>query len=241
MSDFVPPEGPPPPKVPKGWVAKWDSRYNEFFYVNLYTKKSTWEKPTEAAELVDGERVASSKSSINGDRPPSYHTSTGAAPSPRPDSHSDERGAAQSYYQQNTPQPTLQPPPTDQQKSSGSGGLGGKISKFLKSHSPQPRPHQQYYGNGPPQGYYQQPQQPYYGQGYGGPGYGPGYGQQPGRKAGGGMGMMGGAALGLGGGLLGGMLLEDAIDSNDNDYQNGQGGDFGGGGDFDGGDFGGDF
>lgn len=47
MSDFAPPVGPPPPKVPEGWKAVWNEQYSEYFYVNLYTKQSQWEKPTE--------------------------------------------------------------------------------------------------------------------------------------------------------------------------------------------------
>jgi len=47
MADFVPPAGPPPPKVPEGWTARWNDQYKEWFYVNLYTKQSQWEKPTE--------------------------------------------------------------------------------------------------------------------------------------------------------------------------------------------------
>merc|ERR1711939_811269 len=47
MSDFVPPSGPPPPKVPEGWKAQWNEQYSEWFYVNIYTKKSQWDKPTE--------------------------------------------------------------------------------------------------------------------------------------------------------------------------------------------------
>lgn len=40
-------QGPPPPKVPEGWKAVWNDQYHEWFFVNLYTKQSTWEKPTE--------------------------------------------------------------------------------------------------------------------------------------------------------------------------------------------------
>lgn len=49
MSDFAPPSGPPPPHVPEGWKAVWNDQYQEYFYVNLHTKQSTWEKPTEPA------------------------------------------------------------------------------------------------------------------------------------------------------------------------------------------------
>ena len=31
MADFVaPPPGPPPPKVPEGWVARWNDQYKEW-------------------------------------------------------------------------------------------------------------------------------------------------------------------------------------------------------------------
>ncbi|KAI0998758.1 hypothetical protein K3495_g9441 [Podosphaera aphanis] len=53
MSDnFAPPPGPPPnvaPQVPDGYKAQWNEQYNEWFYVNIYTKKSQWNKPTEPA------------------------------------------------------------------------------------------------------------------------------------------------------------------------------------------------
>lgn len=39
-------QGPPPPKVPEGWKAVWNDQYHEWFFVNIYTKQSTWEKPT---------------------------------------------------------------------------------------------------------------------------------------------------------------------------------------------------
>ncbi|KAK5661494.1 hypothetical protein OQA88_11398 [Cercophora sp. LCS_1] len=50
MADFEAPQGPPPPKVPEGWVARWNDQYKEWFYVNTYTKKSQWEKPAEPAK-----------------------------------------------------------------------------------------------------------------------------------------------------------------------------------------------
>ncbi|KFY87913.1 hypothetical protein V500_06690, partial [Pseudogymnoascus sp. VKM F-4518 (FW-2643)] len=46
MADFEAPPGPPPPKVPEGWKAQWNDQYKEWFYVNIYTKKSQWDKPT---------------------------------------------------------------------------------------------------------------------------------------------------------------------------------------------------
>lgn len=49
MADFAPPSGPPPPRVPEGWKAQWNEQYKEWFYVNLHTKQSQWDKPTEPA------------------------------------------------------------------------------------------------------------------------------------------------------------------------------------------------
>ena len=49
MADFAPPTGPPPPRVPDGWKAVWNAQYQEYFYVNMYTKASQWDPPTEPA------------------------------------------------------------------------------------------------------------------------------------------------------------------------------------------------
>ncbi|RDA93785.1 hypothetical protein CP533_0231 [Ophiocordyceps camponoti-saundersi (nom. inval.)] len=75
MADYAPPMGPPPPKapeVPAGWVARWNDQYKEWFYVNVYTKKSQWEKPT--APVFPA--------SENGpdDPPPGYEPGSGPAP-----------------------------------------------------------------------------------------------------------------------------------------------------------------
>ncbi|KAK3386960.1 hypothetical protein B0H63DRAFT_447862 [Podospora didyma] len=55
MADFEAPSGPPPPKVPEGWIARWNDQYKEWFYVNKYTKKSQWDKPTEPARNPEDE------------------------------------------------------------------------------------------------------------------------------------------------------------------------------------------
>lgn len=31
MADFAAPAGPPPPKVPEGWVARWNEQYKEWY------------------------------------------------------------------------------------------------------------------------------------------------------------------------------------------------------------------
>ncbi|SPO03823.1 uncharacterized protein DNG_06506 [Cephalotrichum gorgonifer] len=78
MSNFAPPPGPPPPKapeVPEGWLAQWNEQYKEWFYVNLNTKQSQWEKPT-APALPAGPPPPPQQD----DAPPGY--SQGDAPTP---------------------------------------------------------------------------------------------------------------------------------------------------------------
>lgn len=69
MADFIPPSGPPPPKVPPGWKAIWNDQYKEWFYVNTYTKQSQWDKPETPAVDPNASHDAA---------PPSY--SSGGAP-----------------------------------------------------------------------------------------------------------------------------------------------------------------
>ncbi|EXJ69952.1 uncharacterized protein A1O5_07025 [Cladophialophora psammophila CBS 110553] len=115
MSDFAPPSGPPPPKVPEGWKAVWNDQYKEWFYVNLHTKESTWEKPTAPTPGTDADAPP-------GGPPPSYsgHNAPQVSDAKRPlesnnpynrgSQETDEemarrlqneentRGAAESYY-----------------------------------------------------------------------------------------------------------------------------------------------
>jgi len=67
MSDYLPPTSPPPPKVPEGWKAVWNEQYKEWFYVNLFTKQSSWEKPTEPAPRPGDDAPPAAP-------PPSYST-----------------------------------------------------------------------------------------------------------------------------------------------------------------------
>ncbi|KAA8647550.1 hypothetical protein EYZ11_010872 [Aspergillus tanneri] len=67
---FAPPPGPPPPSVPDGWKAQFDNRYREWFFVNLRTGKSQWERP----EVTTTEELHGPPS----DRPPSYEDSAHA-------------------------------------------------------------------------------------------------------------------------------------------------------------------
>lgn len=71
MSDFAPPTGPPPPRVPEGWKALWNNQYQEWFYVNIHTKQSTWEKPTQPA-------YADNHDASPGGAPPGYSAGSNA-------------------------------------------------------------------------------------------------------------------------------------------------------------------
>jgi len=51
---YAPPPGPPPPIVPEGWVAQYDPTYQRFYYVNLSTQRSQWEKPPGTADATTG-------------------------------------------------------------------------------------------------------------------------------------------------------------------------------------------
>lgn len=47
---FAPPAGPPPPSVPEGWKPEFDDRYKQWYFVNLHTGKSQWERPEAPAQ-----------------------------------------------------------------------------------------------------------------------------------------------------------------------------------------------
>ena len=252
MADFAPPPGPPPPRVPEGWKAVWNEQYREWFYVNIYTKQSQWDKPAEPQYSVNASPPGASPGA-----PPGYNYSSGRDTGPEKGGYppsadqisKDEelarqmqakeeqrnRGASDSFYsqgqqQQTSPYASQDLPPRDQK----SKGLLGKLSSKLgggSSSRPQQYPQQGYPQHGYPSQGYGQP----YGGGYGGGGYGYGpppggyYQQQPQRRMGGGLGAGGGAALGLGAGLLGGAVIADIADDGGGDDGGGDGG--GGGGD----------
>lgn len=113
MADFAPPTGPPPPKVPAGYKAVWNDQYKEWFYVNIYTKKSQWNKPTEPIYPPDEEApagppplyshgdakpVEAEKSGLSSNNP--YASATGGAGSSH-DISEDERLARQLQEEEN--------------------------------------------------------------------------------------------------------------------------------------------
>jgi len=181
--------------VPEGWKAQWNEQYKEWFYVNIYTKKSQWEKPTQPVYPADHDSpppgappgfTGNNPYSNVSDKKTNPYDDTRAAGSASPnnidedaklaarlqaeeDARAQTRGNAIQDYA-NTPLPPMsssaQLPPREEKR--------GLFSKLLGKSNSQP---QQGYG-----GYSQQSYPP---QGYGGypqPGYGPppgGYGGYP--------------------------------------------------------------
>ncbi|KAF2238248.1 hypothetical protein EV356DRAFT_507339 [Viridothelium virens] len=200
MADYLPPTGPPPPKVPPGWKAQYNEQYQEWFYVNLYTKKSQWDRPTEPAHDDSGSSAAPppyapgqstplgpEKGSLSSNNP--YGSSSSAesdeAMARRLQAEEDarshgrplSRGAADSYYSQSGPPAGYAPSPHqsanyDQDLPPRPEGKKGFLGKILGKSSSSSHPQQGY----PPQQqqYYQGPPQGQYGyqpqQGYYGQG-----------------------------------------------------------------------
>lgn len=65
---FAPPSGPPPPSVPEGWKAQYDDRYQTWYYVDLATGKSQWDRPEAPPSRGDASLPTDSL-------PPSYSNS----------------------------------------------------------------------------------------------------------------------------------------------------------------------
>lgn len=205
MADFDAPSGPPPPKVPEGWVARWNDQYKEWFYVNTFTKKSQWDKPTEPAKnpaddgpdgpppgYTPGAPPAPSDAKTNPFSPQNTGTSAGPAETEdarlarqmqaEEDARSRGTPGAAASYAAGSPAPggqgqfPEQLPPRPGDNQSGSRGLLGKLGKMVSGSKNKP------YGGGYGGGY---PQQNYGGGGYPQQGYGgyppqQGYGMQPG-------------------------------------------------------------
>ncbi|KAH9212380.1 hypothetical protein DL95DRAFT_177724 [Leptodontidium sp. 2 PMI_412] len=227
MADFVPPSGPPPPKVPEGWKAQWNDQYNEWFYVNIYTKKSQWEKPTEAVYPPPSDGAPPGA-------PPGY--AGGGQPQPTDTKHNPYESSMNPNTESDAALAARLQAEEDQRARSGSRGA-------QQDYQNTPMPGQSPgYGQ---QGYGQPQQQP----------YGQELPAREQKKSGGFLGKLLGKASGGsssgggmssfmkpqqqqygGGGLIGGMLIADAMNDNDEQeayqdgYQDGNddGGDFGG-------------
>lgn len=216
MADYAPPAGPPPPKVPEGWKAVFNDQYKEWFYVNIYTKQSQWDKPTEpiyppGEAPPDGAppgydphtAQATTEKGSNNPFLPQQHSGAGPAPGASSDeeyarqlqeqenARATSSGGMNSNYYNGPPQPQYgQSSQYDQQlpPRQEKKGLLGKLSSKLSGSSSSSRQYGGYPGGGYPQQY---PRQQYgYGHGPPGPyGYGqPGYGAPYGGGYGGGYG-----------------------------------------------------
>ncbi|KAK8107723.1 uncharacterized protein PG998_009736 [Apiospora kogelbergensis] len=170
MADFDAPSGPPPPKVPEGWVARWNEQYKE-------CQRPPAVDPNSEAPMgpppgyTPGSTLAPSDSKTN----PFVNNSTKPG---GPAESEDERLARQLQEEENAragassrgpPYPDQLPPrPGDSDRGNGdkSRGLLGKIFGGNKN-----KQNQQYPGQG---GYPQQQQG-----GYGSPGPQQGYYQSP--------------------------------------------------------------
>ncbi|KAK8084070.1 hypothetical protein PG996_002851 [Apiospora saccharicola] len=217
MTEYAAPTGPPPPTVPEGWATRWNEQYQAWFYVNTYTKKSQWDKPTAPAEdpnapaapsgpppsqvatEAEKEKPATAERAFTEQAPAvDLASRPGAAPHPRPilivGTFQEKTKGAFPQQQQQQQQGYFNSPPPQQQ-----GYYGGPPQEMQQQQQQQQQP-QQYYGQPAQGGYYgaPAPQQQQY--------------QQPVEKKKG-MGTMGGAALGVGAGLLGGALIAGAISS----------------------------
>ncbi|CAK7266858.1 hypothetical protein SEPCBS57363_002304 [Sporothrix epigloea] len=135
MADFQAPSGPPPPRVPEGWVARWNDQYKEWFYVNTVTKKSQWDKPTAPATGVSDDP---------GGPPPNYSPGSGPAPSDSKKnpftssntnfSDGDRRGGRSPFSQeQEDERLARQMQQEENQRAFGTGGQGGGAASSYMS------------------------------------------------------------------------------------------------------------
>lgn len=155
MSDFAPPSGPPPPKapeVPSGWTARWNDQYKEWFYVNLYTKKSQWDKPTHPV-YPEGEAPPS-------DPPPGYdgHGRNSPYPSdhktnPYSNSGNNAGSSSRSHQEDEDARMAARLQAEENARAHGGGYSGGAVDSYRQgqSTSPYPPPGSSPYASPPPQ------------------------------------------------------------------------------------------
>merc|ERR1711939_109589 len=60
------------PLLPTGWIAQWDSSLRKYYYVQISTGQSTWDKPTEAAPGAPRASAASTPAQGNPTQPPPF-------------------------------------------------------------------------------------------------------------------------------------------------------------------------
>ncbi|KAI9846162.1 MAG: hypothetical protein M1837_004276 [Sclerophora amabilis] len=268
-SRFAPPTGAAPPSVPEGWTAQFNEQYQAWFYVNLHTKQSQWEIPTEPAlpgparGVADGappsydQRIASPGFHSEQNNGPAFSTNNPyASHHPNDDARlaaqlqaeedARARGATSTSGAQNNYQNTPVPYAYDQQQYAAAPHTEERSNHSRSSKSGLlgkllGKVSSSSHGLGSSNGYGHQSHS-----GFGG--------YPPRRRRGGGMGLGGGMAMGGGAGLLGGMALASGLGHGHHGHHGHHGGhggygyddgydqgmdDGGGGGDF-GGDGGGD-
>ncbi|KAK6066242.1 WW domain-containing protein [Seiridium cupressi] len=148
MVDFEAPSGPPPPRVPEGWVARWNDQYKECkriaadislpcrFYVNTYTKKSQWDKPTAPAINPNDDSPAGP--------PPGYTPGGGHTPSDvktNPFAADSQRTGGSSH--QESEDERLARQLQEEENARGAGSSSGAASSYLNSPAP-PQSHSPY-------------------------------------------------------------------------------------------------
>ncbi|KAH8714152.1 hypothetical protein BGZ61DRAFT_530819 [Ilyonectria robusta] len=206
MDDFAPPSGPPPPKapvVPEGWTARWNDQYKEWFYVNIHTKQSQWDKPTAPAYpagngapdgpppgYVHSDSPAPSDVKINPYDDPVNRSGGGSSNTEDEDAkfaarlQAEEDARARAGpggpqvppgYGSSSPAQGSYPAelPPRDRGKSGGGFLGKLLGKGKQMASSQGGSHGGGYGGGGYGGYPPQQQQQYYQQQQGYPGQGP--------------------------------------------------------------------
>lgn len=199
--------------VPAGWAPCWDSTYKRFYFINLATKYSQWELPT----------ADEAQAPLDPPCPPPYEVILDPL----------DRGPTNDPVHSQTQRMSEAEEEFPKRSNSRSGGLGAKISKFLRTRSPSmahahSRPAQnhdippptQYSGGVPPQNLESVDEaKPLGGLAL------------PQKKPG--IGVAEGVGMGMGAGLLGGVLVADAVEDHDGgfDYIEARGWDDGAGGD----------
>ncbi|KAG0125128.1 hypothetical protein HOY82DRAFT_594314 [Tuber indicum] len=124
---YAPPPGPPPPTVPEGWVPQYDPTYQRFYYVNLATQKSQWEKPP---GTVDASIVGAAS---NGGSNACYQTPPAPMLVSQTSTHEEPATSHMGFYNQQMAE-------KEQQKKTG---FASQVSSFFKHGSSRSEPQQQ--------------------------------------------------------------------------------------------------
>ncbi|KAG0634668.1 hypothetical protein HOY80DRAFT_985468 [Tuber brumale] len=124
---YAPPPGPPPPTVPEGWVSQYDPAYQRFYYVNLATQRSQWEKPPGTVDAPIVGTASDGGSSVHYQTPPPPML---ASQTPPP------KETATSHMGFCNPQ-------IAEEEQQEKAGFTSQVSSFFKHGSSRSEPHQQ--------------------------------------------------------------------------------------------------